>query len=752
MTYLSQLNPAQKEAVLHTEGPLLVFAGAGSGKTRVLTYRVAHLIEKGIDPYHIIAITFTNKAAAEMRERISTITPVGDQVWVSTFHAACTRILRREITALGYSSGFSIYDTQDSERLMKECIKELKLNDKDYPPRQMASIISAQKNELISPEEYERKYVGYYRESKIAELYELYQKRLRSSNALDFDDIIYQTVELLSMREDIRLKYQNRFKYVMVDEYQDTNHAQYRLVSLLVGYGNICVVGDDDQSIYGWRGADIENILRFERDYPQAKIIKLEENYRSTQTILNAANAVIANNETRAPKALWTQNSPGASIKLYTASTDREEGLFVANTIRDMVGDSTATYSDFVILYRTNAQSRIVEDQLVMQGIPYRLFGGVRFYERMEVKDVLAYLKAINNPADDLAITRVVNVPRRGIGAATITKIATFAAVNGIPFSQALGANIPGVKNKNLQEFAKFMTDCIKFAEDNPITAIMDKVLHETGYYESLNDGTPEGEARKENVDELMAKAREFEKDSDDPSLGRFLEDVALVADIDNYQEGAEAISLMTLHSAKGLEFNAVFLMGLEEYIFPSSRALTEGNITALEEERRLCYVGFTRAKRILYLSHAMRRMRYDGGYSNNPPSRFLKEIPKENIENVNLFGKARTQIGRGFTQESPKAVPKTKLDVGRRFEVNNNKGPLINNDPPDYGVGDKVTLPLLGVGEVVAMEERSGDYEVSVRFDVSGKTRKFIAKYARITKSNPPSHPTALPAAQPHK
>jgi len=735
MTYLDNLNPAQKEAVLHTEGPLLVFAGAGSGKTRVLTYRVAHLIEKGVDPYHIIAITFTNKAAKEMCERISAITPQGDQVWVSTFHAACTRILRREIAALGYSSGFSIYDTSDSERMIKECIKELKLNDKDYPTRQIAAIISAQKNEMITPDEYERKYVGYYRESKIAEVYTLYQAKLKASNALDFDDIIFRTVELLATREDIRLKYQNRFRYVMVDEYQDTNHAQYRLVSLLVGFGNICVVGDDDQSIYGWRGADIENILRFERDYPQAKTIKLEENYRSTQTILNAANAVIANNETRASKALWTKNSPGSLVKIYNASTDKEEGLFVANTVRELINEKKATYSDFAILYRTNAQSRIVEDQLVMQGIPYRLFGGVRFYERMEVKDALAYLKAINNPADDLAITRVVNVPRRGIGAATITKIATFAAINGIPFSQALGEPIPGVKNKNLHDFAKFMTECVSFAQDNPVSIILEKVLNETGYYESLEDGTPEGESRKENVDELMAKAREFEKDSDDPSLGRFLEDVALVADIDNYQEGTEAVSLMTLHSAKGLEFNAVFLMGLEEYIFPSSRALTEGNTMALEEERRLCYVGFTRAKQVLYLSHSMRRMRYDGGYNNNPPSRFLKEIPDAHIENVNLYGKPRTQIGRSF--EAQKPAPKQKLDagVGRRFDLNQAKNSMINNDPPDYGVGDRVSLPLLGVGEVVLIEERSGDHEVHVRFDVSGKTRKFIAKYARITK-----------------
>ncbi|MCL2570963.1 MAG: UvrD-helicase domain-containing protein [Defluviitaleaceae bacterium] len=735
MSYLEKLNPPQKEAVLHTEGPLLVFAGAGSGKTRVLTYRVAHLIEQGIDPYHIICITFTNKAATEMRERISAITQNGEQVWVSTFHAACTRILRREIDALGYGSGFTIYDSQDSERLIKECIKELNLNDKDYPPRGIAAIISNQKNELITPGDYERKYVGYYRESQIAEVYSLYQKKLKASNALDFDDIIFQTVTLLTTRDDIRLKYQNRFRYVMVDEYQDTNHAQYRLVSLLVGSShNICVVGDDDQSIYGWRGADIENILRFEKDYPNAKIVKLEENYRSTGNILAAANAVIANNETRAPKTLRTQNPEGTPIRLYTASTDKEEGAFVANAIKNNSGN----YSDYAILYRTNAQSRIVEDQLVMQGIPYRLFGGVRFYERMEIKDVLAYLKAIHNPADDLAYTRIINVPRRGIGATTITKIQEYTARNLMPFSQALAEadKIPGLKNKHIQDFASFIANCIAFSTEYSITALLEKILGETGYYTGLNDGTIEGESRMENVDELLNKAREFERESDDPSLGRFLEDVALVADIDNYQEGTEAVSLMTLHSAKGLEFNTVFLVGLEEYIFPSSRSIQEDSgDAALEEERRLCYVGFTRARQVLYISHAMKRMRYDGGYSNNPPSRFIREIPKDKIETVNAFGKSRVQLDRST------APPKTKLDVGRKFDqdlvgaIKHQKPIQVESVPPDYDVGDKVMLPILGIGEVTAIEPRGADYEVTVYFDTNHRTRKFITGYANIEK-----------------
>jgi len=757
MSYLANLNPAQREAVEHTEGPLLVFAGAGSGKTRVLTYRVAHLIEKGVDPYHIIAITFTNKAATEMRERISAITPHGDQVWVSTFHAACTRILRREIDAIGYGSGFTIYDSQDSERLIKECIKELRLNDKDYPPRQLATIISAQKNELITPYEYEKKTAGQYREGQIAEVYGLYQNKLKASNALDFDDIIFQTVALLTNHEHIRNKYQNRFRYVMVDEYQDTNHAQYRLVSLLVGGdNNICVVGDDDQSIYGWRGADIENILRFENDYPNAKTVKLEENYRSTQTILAAANTVIANNETRAEKALWTKNTAGVPIKLFTSATDREEGTFVANTIKNLVYEGDANYSDFAILYRTNAQSRIVEDQLVMQGLPYRLFGGVRFYERMEIKDVLAYLKAIHNPADDLAYTRIVNVPRRGIGATTITKVQDYAASRGFPFSKALAESdqIPGLKNKHLQGFADFMAEATAYAKENTVTALLEKILSQTGYYKSLNDGTIEGEGRMENIDELMNKAREFEKESDDPSLGRFLEDVALVADIDNYQEGTEAISLMTLHSAKGLEFNIVFLVGMEEFIFPSSRAITADSPNAVEEERRLCYVGFTRARNTLFLSHATKRMRYDGGYSANPPSRFLKEMSRDNLENVNIYGRARQQMGRGndFQQAKPNTEPKPKLQVGRRFDADligtmkrpsQEKRPsLLDNGPPDYGVGDTVTVPLLGVGQVTAIEQKRNDYEVTIIFEKTHRIRKFNAGYANITKVDVTSTP----------
>ncbi|MCL2404063.1 MAG: UvrD-helicase domain-containing protein [Defluviitaleaceae bacterium] len=727
MSYLEKLNPAQQSAVLHTEGPLLVFAGAGSGKTRVLTYRVAHLIEQGVDPYHIIAITFTNKAAKEMRERISAITPMGEQVWVSTFHAACTRILRREIDALGYGSGFSIYDASDSERLIKECIKELNLNDKDYPPRKLSEVISAQKNELITPEEYEKTTAGHFREGNMSEVYTLYQKKLRNSNALDFDDIIMQTVNLLTNHENIRTKYQNRFRYVLIDEYQDTNHAQYRLVNLLVGHThNICVVGDDDQSIYGWRGANIENILSFEKDYPNAKVVKLEENYRSTQRILNAANAVISKNDTRASKSLWTQNDEGPPIMLHTAATDKEEGAFVANTIKSMTMEEAA-YSDFAVLYRTNAQSRAIEDQLVMHGLPYRLFGGVRFYERMEIKDILAYLKAINNPADDLAFTRIVNVPRRGIGATTISKIQGFATHMGISFYQAIAEpdRIPGLKNKGIKDFARFMAECIEFAKHNPVSGLMVKILEETGYYRSLNDGTVEGEGRMENIDELLSKASQFERESEEATLGRFLEDVALVADIDSYQEDSGAVSLMTLHSAKGLEFNTVFVVGLEENIFPSSRAAKDENLTALEEERRLCYVGFTRARKTLYISHAMRRFRYDG-FHNNPPSRFLKDVPVLHMEHVNMFGRVRERV----VSPSNSALPGAKILPFPSKITQTPKGDL-----PMYDVGDIVVQPIHGIGKVVEMKPSGPDYEVTVYLYNAKRNRKYISKYSNLEK-----------------
>jgi len=728
MDYLENLNSSQKEAVLHTEGPLLVFAGAGSGKTRVLTYRVAHLIQQGVDPYHIIAITFTNKAATEMRERVANANADrGNEVWVSTFHAACTRILRREINALDYDSNFTIYDSQDADRLIKECIKELNLDDKQYPPRQILSAISTQKNELISVAEYERKTAGHYRESKIADVYALYQQKLKSRNALDFDDIIFQTVALLTHHDNVRQKYQARFRYIMVDEYQDTNHAQYKLVSLLVGEGrNICVVGDDDQSIYGWRGANIENILRFEKDYPNTKIIKLEENYRSTQTILAAANAVIAKNETRAPKTLFTQNDKGPQVRIYPAASDREEAEFVARSITQQT-KVTPRYSDFAVLYRTNAQSRAVEDQLVMAGIPYRLYGGVRFYERMEIKDILAYLRAIYNPLDDLALARIINVPRRGIGNATISKLQEYAARNNFPLSKALANSnkVPDLKNNKLKDFANFMANCAKFAETNTVSKLIDKILKETGYYESLKDGTPDGETRRENIDELKAKAYQYERENSDTSLGSFLEEVALVADIDNYNESSDAVSLMTLHSAKGLEFNTVFIVGLEENVFPSSQAMFNDSPAALEEERRLCYVGFTRAKQQLYISHAKRRLRYDG-FTSNPPSRFLKEVPKKYSEICTINGNTNIMLPG---MSSPFG---TALSMHRPYQ--RKSIPIFpTGEHPEYRAGDRVHHPVHGVGTATIIEKKGADFEITIVFDKSTRPRKFLSTLSQI-------------------
>ncbi|MCL2839707.1 MAG: UvrD-helicase domain-containing protein [Defluviitaleaceae bacterium] len=732
---IGQLNPSQQKAALHKDGPLLIFAGAGSGKTRVLTYRVAHLINEGIDPYHMIAITFTNKAAKEMRERITAITPLGEQVWVSTFHAACTRILRREIEALGYDRAFSIYDTADTTRLLKECIKDKNLSDTHYPVKYVQQVISGQKNELISPRDYERLVAGNFRESNIADVYAMYQDRLKASNALDFDDIIFQTVELLKNHEDIRQKYQNRFRYVMVDEYQDTNHAQYELVRLISGYAqNLCVVGDDDQSIYGWRGADIKNILRFETDYPGAAVVKLEQNYRSSQTILDAANAVISINESRASKRLWTENGKGQQIRLYTSVDERDEGAFVARTISEEVRQG-ASLNDFAILYRTNAQSRGVEDQLVMAGIPYRIFGGTRFYEHMEIKDILSYLKAINNPADDMAFLRIINVPRRGIGAATINKIQVHAIETGTTFYHAIthADQVSGLGKKavDVKKFADYMAECADYTAEHSVADLIRKILDDTDYLSAIVDGTPEGEEREANIKELLAKARAFENESEDTSLAKFLEDVALVADIDNYQEDANAVALMTLHSAKGLEFNSVFMVGFEDNLFPSSRSIDSGQDHEMEEERRLCYVGFTRARKVLYISHAISRRRFDH-IARNAPSRFLAEVPKECIIPVNAYGKPRENAQRPMmsspvSHQKPKpAFQMPKASPTRPIPTKTNL--------PNYKVGDKINNAKYGQGQIMAIEPAGADYEVTIQFLTAGR-KKFMAHFLKLTK-----------------
>jgi DNA helicase-2/ATP-dependent DNA helicase PcrA len=738
--YIQQLNPRQQEAVLHGDGPLLVFAGAGSGKTRVLTYRVARLIQEGVDPYNIIAITFTNKAAKEMRERISGITPLGDQVWVSTFHSACTRILRRDIHTLGYKSGFSIYDAQDSERLIKLCIKEENLDDKHYPPAGISNTISAQKNLLIGPEEFERMAGSDFRLGNVANVYNRYQQKLQDNNALDFDDIIMLTVKLLTENEDIRARYQHRFRYVLVDEYQDTNHAQYVLVNLLAGhYKNLCVVGDDDQSIYGWRGADIENILRFATDYPGARTITLEQNYRSTQTILDAANLVISGNQHRAPKSLWTDNTQGVPLRVYSARDERDEGLFVAQAIR-YAHERDTSYSDFAVLYRGNAQSRAIEEQLVLAGIPYRLFGGVRFYERMEVKDILAYLKAINNPADDLACRRIVNVPRRGIGDTTVTRVANHAAERGLTFAEALAEDIPGITKKTrekLAEFSSLLTEWTKLAETMPPFDLLKQILADTEYLESLNDGSPETATRIDNVNELLTKAKEFETQALDTSLTNFLNEVGLVADIDSYQENAQAVSLMTLHSAKGLEFNRVFIVGFEEYTFPSTRSVLSESPKEIEEERRLCYVGFTRARSRLYLSHATMRMR-NGQRMLCMPSRFLKEVPSDYMENVNAHGQPKGFI-RSRAGEATPSTPRFLQDMHTPIMPPPEKKPLVklpaaSNDCP-FQIGDKVRDSRLGAGIVIAITANGADYELTIDFPNVGR-KKRLAKLFGVVKA----------------
>ncbi|MCL2698849.1 MAG: UvrD-helicase domain-containing protein [Defluviitaleaceae bacterium] len=627
---LAGLNPPQREAAEHIDGALLLFAGAGSGKTRTLTYRIAHMILQGISPFNILAITFTNKAAREMRERVHEIAEGGQNVWVSTFHSLCVRILRREIERLEMDSRFTIYDTDDSERLIKDCIKELNVNDKQYPARSMAAAISGFKNELLTPYDVRRDSAGDFRRQVICDIYTLYQKKLRLNNALDFDDLIFETVNLFRRHEDdVLARYQERFQYILVDEYQDTNTAQYMLVRLLAErHGNLCVVGDDDQSIYGWRGADIRNILEFEKDYPDARVIKLEQNYRSTQTILDAANAVIGNNIGRKQKRLWTENGRGHSIVYHKARTDIEEGQFVAETILS-AHRRGAALKNFAVLYRTNAQSRVVEDTFVRRGIPYRLLGGVRFYERREIKDILAYLKFLNNPNDTVALMRIINVPRRGIGAVTIEKVMAHAEATEISFFAALNEleHISGLgkRAEKLEAFRDLMQKLIDTALSETAFEVVKQVIASTGYVAELEqDDAEETLDRINNIEEFLSKAAGF-----DGSLPEFLDEVALVADVDGYNENDDTVVLMTLHSSKGLEFKNVFIIGFEEGLFPSYMSITSGDRDKMEEERRLCYVGITRAKESLVLTGAVARM-YHGETVCNSSSRFLREIPKE--------------------------------------------------------------------------------------------------------------------------
>ena len=743
MSIYDTLNEQQREAVYCTDGPLLILAGAGSGKTRVLTHRIAYLIEeKGVNPWNILAITFTNKAAAEMRERVDNLVGFGSEsIWVSTFHSTCVRILRRHIDRLGYDTNFTIYDTDDQKTLMKDVCKLVQIDTKVYKERNLLAAISAAKNEMISAQEYVLNAQGDFGKEKIARVYEEYEKQMHANNALDFDDLLVKTVQLFQTQPDVLENYQERFRYIMVDEYQDTNTVQFQLVSLLAGkYRNLCVVGDDDQSIYKFRGANIQNILNFEQEFPDATVIKLEQNYRSTGNILDAANAVISNNAGRKDKRLWTDNGEGEKLKFCQFDTGYDEAEYIADDIEEEVR-SGASYRDHAILYRTNAQSRLFEERFVAQNIPYKIVGGVNFYARREIKDVLAYLKTIDNGKDDLAVRRIINVPKRGIGLTTINRIQESAASRDIGFYDALqGLDlIPGVARgaAKLEGFVALIEYFKGIAENLSLSDLLQEVIDKTGYIESLEaEGKEEAETRIENIDELRSKVAVYEEsclDRDEkPTLSGFLEEVALVADIDSLDEEQDYVVLMTLHSAKGLEFPHVYLAGMEDGLFPSYMTVTSDDIEDMEEERRLCYVGITRAEQKLTLTSAMRRM-VRGETQYNKVSRFMHEIPTELLENgrrsSNMFEEKR-EIPRQNAYTQAKQAFQTKAFAAaapKQFAVSKEKG-------LDYGVGNRVRHMKFGEGTVTQITEGGRDFEVTVEFDTAG-VKKMFAGFARLVK-----------------
>lgn len=778
MAVYDTLNPMQKEAVFHTEGPLLILAGAGSGKTRVLTHRVAYLIqEKQVNPWNILAITFTNKAAGEMRERVDQLVDFGaDSIWVSTFHSSCVRILRRHITYLGYDTNFSIYDSDDQKTLMKQIFKSMDIDTRQFKERSVLGMISSAKDKLIGPEEYLLNAGEDFRQKKVGEIYREYQRRLKNNNALDFDDLIVKTVELFQNNSEVLNYYQDRFRYIMVDEYQDTNMAQFRLVSLLASkYKNLCVVGDDDQSIYRFRGADIENILSFEEVFPGAKVIKLEQNYRSTQSILNAANHVIKHNRGRKDKTLWTANGQGETIRFRQFGTAKEEADFVARQIKN----SGFSYQDQAVLYRTNAQSRLIEERCIFYNVPYRLVGGVNFYQRKEIKDILAYLKTIANGVDDLAVLRIINVPKRGIGATTMGKVTIFASEHGLSVYEALKEihQVPGAGKaaQKIRKFVEQMEEFRRFSQDGggSIKELIQRILEETGYKNELEEeGEVEAQSRLENIEELINKAASYEQESEEPSLGEFLEQVALVADIDRIDEREDRVTLMTLHSAKGLEFPKVYLTGMEDGLFPSSMSIFSDDPMDLEEERRLCYVGITRAKKELVLTSARQRM-VNGDTRYCRPSRFLEEIPEEYLEEDRLEpvlgagkealggsggkkgGFAGTGFGAGTAGGGFGSKGFGNSGFGNSgFENNSfNTSSLPWNQPAsrsgpsfgkaftvqkaaclDYGEGDRVRHMKFGEGTVKAIVDGGKDYEVTVVFDTVGQ-KKMFASFAKLQK-----------------
>ena len=740
MSKYSSLNSMQQEAVAYTEGPLLILAGAGSGKTRVLTYRTAYLIEeKGVNPYHIMAITFTNKAAGEMRERIDSLVEFGSEgVWVSTFHSTCVRILRRFIDRLGYGNSFTIYDAEDQKSVMKDVCKRLQVDTKIHKERNFLAAISAAKDNLISPEEFTRKAMGDFALERQAAVYREYQSVLQQSNALDFDDLIVKTVELFEAVPEVLHNYQERFRYLMVDEYQDTNTAQFRLIELLAGkYRNLCVVGDDDQSIYKFRGANIQNILSFEEVYPNAKVIKLEQNYRSTQKILDAANGVISHNSARKDKSLWTENAEGSAIDFRQLDTAYEEADYIVKDIEGKVGSGKCSYGDCAVLYRTNAQSRLLEERLVVANMPYRIVGGVNFYARKEIKDLLAYLKTIDNGSDDLSVRRIINIPKRGIGATTIGRVQAYAQEQGISFYSALrqveviqSIRKAGGKIKLFVNFIQVMRSKLEYLS---VSEVIQEILDETGYVKELEaENTDEARARIENIDELISKASAYDETAENPSLSGFLEEVALVADIDSLQEGSDYVVLMTLHSAKGLEFPNVYLAGMEDGLFPSYMNVISDDLSDLEEERRLCYVGITRAMENLSITCAKQRM-VRGEMQYHTVSRFVDEIPKH------LLGKGKEEP-RFLSQPQSfrEAVSKVKPIFSTRntYQSRSVSFPSANTSKAtlEYQEGDRVAHTKFGEGTVTQILEGGRDYEVTVDFDQVG-AKKMFATFAKLKK-----------------
>ena len=767
MSIYDKLNEPQREAVYHTDGPLLILAGAGSGKTRVLTHRIAYLIgERGVNPWNILAITFTNKAAEEMRQRVDNLVGFGaESVWVSTFHSACVRILRRFIDRLGYENHFTIYDTDDQKTLIKEVCRKVDVDTKVFKERSLLSAISSAKNEMILPDEFELNAGGDFAKMKIAKVYREYEAQMRANNALDFDDLLVKTVQLLQTQPDVLESYQERFRYIMVDEYQDTNTVQFQLVSLLAGkYKNLCVVGDDDQSIYKFRGANIRNILDFEHEFPDAKVIKLEQNYRSTGNILNAANSVIANNRGRKEKSLWTENGEGELIRLRQFDTAFDESDFIGEDIKSAVRQG-GSYNDSAVLYRTNAQSRLLEEKFIAMNIPYKIVGGVNFYARREIKDLLAYLKTIDNGRDDVAVRRIINVPKRGIGLTTINRIQESATERGIGFYEALLAPglIAGVGRSatKLDSFAALIEYFKTLAEEMNITDLLQEVIEKTGYIESLeNEDKEEAKTRKENIDELISKAATYEESCQDKdekaTLSGFLEEVALVADIDSLDEDQEYVVLMTLHSAKGLEFPRVYLAGMEDGLFPGYMSINAGDREELEEERRLCYVGITRAEQELTLTSARRRMVH-GETQYNPMSRFVKEIPRELLDTgnkkftqetempaqQNTYARAREAFrAQAFAGALGGMTPVKNQGVGKPLTGSQalaslQKGSQLaagGNGPLGYEVGDRVRHVKFGEGTVTDIKEGGRDHEVTIEFDSVG-TRKMFAKFAKLVK-----------------